>query len=130
VILVNVSGVFVGLLGVDKIINFALPLFLGLYPVSILLVFLGLFRKYIPNAGAYKGSVILTVLISSFETLAAFGINIQVANNLISMIPLSAFGFAWLLPAVVGFIGGALIHKAIYKNEDYDLDLKVVNEHE
>jgi branched-chain amino acid:cation transporter, LIVCS family len=123
VILVCISGVSVGLLGVEKIINFALPLFLGLYPVSILLVFLGLFLKYIPNAGAYKGSVILTLFISLFETLGAFGIDVKFANNLISMLPLSANGFAWLFPAIIGFIGGALIHKTFFQKQDYEVDL-------
>jgi branched-chain amino acid:cation transporter, LIVCS family len=124
VILICISGVSVGLLGVENIITYSLPLFLGLYPVSILLVFLGVFRKHIPNAGAYKGSVILTVSISLFETLGAFGINVSFANEWIARIPLSELGFSWLLPAIIGFIGGAFIYKLVSKEEEYGLDIK------
>ncbi|WHX98316.1 branched-chain amino acid transport system II carrier protein [Neobacillus sp. DY30] len=127
VILICISGVSVGLIGVEKIISFSLPLFLGLYPVSILLVFLGIFRKYIPNAGAYKGSVILTVLISIFETLGAFGMKVSFANVWILRIPLSEVGFAWLLPAIIGFIAGAVIHTLGSKNDKYGIDINSVN---
>jgi branched-chain amino acid:cation transporter, LIVCS family len=123
VIVICICGVSVGLLGVEKIINFALPLFLGLYPVSIVIVFLGVFRKYIPNAGAYKGAVLLTVSISIFEMLGAYGLNIKLANDLISMIPLSSMGFGWLLPAIIGFIGGTLFHRAAARKEDIEMDL-------
>lgn len=128
VILVYISGVAVGLLGVENIINYALPLFLGLYPVSILLVFLGVFRKFIPNAGAYKGSVMITLVISLFETLNAFGIEVNVANEMIAKLPLSANGFAWLLPAIIGFVSGALIHRSVIKKQDYEIDLTVKND--
>ncbi|MEC1524964.1 branched-chain amino acid transport system II carrier protein [Neobacillus niacini] len=127
VILICISGVSVGLLGVENIINFSLPLFLGLYPISILLVFLGIFRKYIPNAGAYKGSIILTLLISLFETLGAFGMNVSFANEWISRIPLSGVGFAWLLPAIIGFIVGAVINNLVSKNDKYGMDINPVN---
>lgn len=127
VVLVCISGVSMGLLGVENIIDYSLPLFLGLYPVSILLVFLGVFRKYIPNAGAYKGSVIVTLIISLFETLGAFGIDVSFADQWISRIPLSELGFAWLLPAVIGFIGGAVIHRLVSKEEEYGLDINPVN---
>lgn len=129
VVLVCISGVSVGLLGVENIISFSLPLFLGLYPISILLVFLGIFRKYIPNAGAYKGSVILTLSISVFETLGAFGMNVSFANEWIARIPFSGFGFgfAWLLPAVIGFIAGAFIHNLFSKKEGISLDINPLN---
>jgi branched-chain amino acid:cation transporter, LIVCS family len=123
VLVICVSGVSVGLLGVENIINFALPLFLGLYPLSIVIVFLGVFRKYIPNAGAYKGAVLLTVLISVFEMLGAYGLEIKLANDLISMIPLSANGLAWLLPAISGFAGGALLYRSAARKEENDMDL-------
>ena len=123
VLVICICGVSVGLLGVEKIINFALPLFLGLYPVSIVIVFLGVFRKYIPNTGAYKGAVLLTVLVSLFEMLGANGLNIKLANDLVSMIPLSSKGFAWLLPAIIGFIGGALLHRAAARKDEIEMDL-------
>ncbi|WHY64713.1 branched-chain amino acid transport system II carrier protein [Neobacillus sp. SuZ13] len=123
VLFICISGVSVGLLGVEKIINFALPLFLGLYPVSIVIVFLGVFRKYIPNAWAYKGAVLLTISVSLFETLGAYGLDVKFANNFITMIPFSSKGFAWILPAIIGFIGGALLQRTMARKQETELDL-------
>ncbi|MGE7764977.1 branched-chain amino acid transport system II carrier protein [Peribacillus sp. NPDC096540] len=121
VLVVSVVGVLMGVLGVEKIIAYSVPLFMGIYPVSIVIVLLGVFRKYIPNAGAYKGSIILTFIISLVETLGSIGINIEFMNEIISIIPFSSYGFAWLIPAVIGFIGGTLIHKRTSKKQVHEI---------
>jgi LIVCS family branched-chain amino acid:cation transporter len=110
VIVVCTTGVLMGLMGVEKIIDYSVPLFMGIYPVSIVIVLLGVFRRYIPNAGAYKGSVLATFIISLCETLDSIGIHTGFMNDFISIIPFSANGFAWLIPAVLGFVAGTLIH--------------------
>ncbi|MDM5285953.1 branched-chain amino acid transport system II carrier protein [Peribacillus frigoritolerans] len=110
VIVVCTTGVLMGLMGVEKIIDYSVPLFMGIYPVSIVIVLLGVFRRYIPNAGAYKGSVLATFIISLCETLESIGIQTGFLNDFISILPFSANGFAWLIPAVLGFVAGSLIH--------------------
>ncbi|WP_103104943.1 branched-chain amino acid transport system II carrier protein [Brevibacillus reuszeri] len=127
-LIICIAGVAVGSLGVDKIINYTMPLFLALYPVSIVIVFLGVFRKYIPNAGAYKGSVLLTLIVSVIETLKTIGLPISFLENLIAKLPLSADGFSWLIPAIVGFVGGALIHNAMSRKQDNENALNPVRE--
>lgn len=116
VLIICLTGTVIGSLGVEKIINYTMPIFTALYPVTIVLVFLGVFRKYIPNAGGYRGSVLLTFIVSFFETMESIGINIPFANELISMLPLSVNGFAWLVPASVGFVGGLIINKLFSQN--------------
>ena len=111
VVIICLAGVGVASLGVEKIINYALPLFIGIYPVSIVLVFLGVFRKWIPNAGAYKGAVVVTFIISIIETLAMTGVKLGPVNEFIASIPFSSSGFSWLLPSVIGFMTGAVIYK-------------------
>ncbi|KAB7706215.1 branched-chain amino acid transport system II carrier protein [Bacillus aerolatus] len=111
VVIICLAGTGVALLGVEKIIDYAMPLFIGIYPVSIVLVFLGVFRQLIPNAGAYKGAIIATFVISIFETLGMMGVKIDPVNELIALIPLSSSGFSWLVPSIIGFIVGALLHK-------------------
>ena len=111
VVIICLAGVGVASLGVEKIINYALPLFIGIYPVSIVLVFLGVFRKWIPNAGAYKGAVVVTFIISIIETLAMTGVKLGPVNEFIAFIPFSSIGFSWLLPSVLGFMTGAVIYK-------------------
>ncbi|MEY8191661.1 branched-chain amino acid transport system II carrier protein [Peribacillus simplex] len=110
VIVVCATGVLMGLMGVEKIIDYSVPLFMGIYPVSIVVVLLGVFRKYIPNAGAYKGSVLATFIISLCVTLESIGLHMGFMNDFISIIPFSSYGFAWLIPAVLGFVAGTFIH--------------------
>lgn len=110
-LVICMTGTVIGTMGVGKIVNYAMPIFLALYPVAIVLVFLGVFRKYIPNAGAYRGAILLTFIVSLFETLGSV-LNIGFLSSVVSMLPLSANGFSWLAPAIVGLIAGALIDKA------------------
>ena len=116
-LVICVVGTAIGSLGVEKIINYALPIFLALYPVAIVLVFLGVFRKFIPNAGAYRGAILLTFIVSVLETLGVIGINIKAINLFVSMLPFNANGFSWLIPSIIGFVVGAFIYKVVGKKE-------------
>ncbi|MFZ7944120.1 branched-chain amino acid transport system II carrier protein [Neobacillus sp. 19] len=117
-LIVCLVGAAMGTLGVEKIINYAMPIFLALYPVAIVLVFLGLFHKALPNPGAYRGAILLTFIVSLFETMGALGVNIQGILNLISMLPFSSNGFSWLVPAIVGGIFGTVIYKLAFKKQE------------
>ncbi|GHH99059.1 branched-chain amino acid transport system II carrier protein [Neobacillus kokaensis] len=110
-LLVCVVGAAIGMLGVEKIINYTLPIFLALYPVAIVLVFLGVFHKVIPNPGSYRGAILLTFIVSLFETLGAIGIKIPAALNFIPFLPFSANGFSWLVPAIIGAVFGTMIYR-------------------
>lgn len=114
-LVICIVGTAIGSLGVEKIIDYALPIFLALYPVAIVLVFLGVFRKIIPNAGAYRGAILLTFIVSVLETLGAIGFNFKTIHLFISILPFSANGFSWLIPSIIGFAAGAFIHKAVGK---------------
>ncbi|WP_066401175.1 branched-chain amino acid transport system II carrier protein [Neobacillus mesonae] len=110
-LLVCLVGAAIGMLGVEKIINYTLPIFLALYPVAIVLVFLGVFNKIISNPGTYRGAILLTFIVSLFETCGAIGLKIPAILNFISMMPFSANGFSWLVPAIVGAALGTVIYK-------------------
>lgn len=112
-----VVGIILGNLGVEKIIGYAIPIFVAIYPVAIILVFFGLFNKYIPNKGSYRGAVICTLLISMVDALAMWGLKLPAASALISKIPLASAGFAWLIPAIVGFVLGTIIYSMMNKRE-------------
>lgn len=118
VLIICLAGAAMGSLGVDKIVNYTIPIFLALYPVAIVLVLIGVFRKCIPNSGAYRGAILLTFIISLFETLGTIGLKVPVINNLISMLPFSSNGFSWLIPAIIGFIAGALMYKTVSGEQD------------
>lgn len=126
VFVICTMGTIVGSFGVEKIINYTLPIFTALYPVAIVLVMLGIARKIIPNAGAYRGSILLTFIVSVLETIQSLGVQSSVISSLLNWLPLSENGFAWLVPAIVGFIVGALLHSAFAKSST-DKQLSIEN---
>ena len=104
-------------MSVSVIIAYTTPTISLIYPVSIVLTLLGVFRKFVPNHGAWKGAVTMAVVIGAYEALnsllSLMGVqaNLGFLEAIYNAIPLSQYGFAWLLPSVLGFIAGALIVK-------------------
>lgn len=109
-----VFSAIVSNLGVDKIIAIAAPILTVLYPVSIVLVLMSLFRKIFKGDSAFKGAAYATLLISLFTVLNNLGINIPFVKNL----PFANIGFNWIVPAIIGAFLGRLIikEKNIYIN--------------
>lgn len=56
-------------IGVQGIIRYIFWIFIAIYPVSIALMILGGFCKYVPNHGAWKGTVAMATIIGLFEGL-------------------------------------------------------------
>lgn len=115
--IICLTGIGVGMLGVERIVNYTMPIFQALYPVAIVLVVLGVFRKFVPSPGSYRGAILLTFIVSLSETLVSLGFNL----GFISALPLSANGFAWLVPAIIGFIAGTILYWAMYKNTSREM---------
>lgn len=112
-----IIGIIIGSFGVEKIIGFAAPIFIAIYPVAIVLVFFGLFNKYIPNKGSYKGAVIFTLFISMVDALKMCGLNMNSLSAMIAKLPLASQGFAWLVPAIVGFVIGTITYGSSNKDK-------------
>lgn len=103
-----ISGA-IALLGVDRIIFISDPIFLAIYPILIVAAVLGLFHKYVPTA-ALRGAALLTLIVSALEVFELV-LKIPFITTLLGFIPLSEYGFAWLIPAIVGFVVGVVIGK-------------------
>ncbi|WP_353893630.1 branched-chain amino acid transport system II carrier protein [Proteinivorax hydrogeniformans] len=88
-------------MGVDRIITFAEPILLILYPMIIVLVALAFLDKHIKSAAVYKGAVFSTVLISVIDVMGTFILPIPVLTPIVQGLPLSAQGFGWIFPAVL-----------------------------
>jgi len=118
-----IAGIVIGMIGVENIISFAGPIFFTVYPPAIVLTFLGLFRKYVPNDGAYRYAVLFTLVLSTIKGLGVMGINIDIVNRLISVLPLYALGFEWIIPSIIGFLFGWIFYKMSGKdNSDVSFD--------
>ena len=104
VILQCVIGSLIGTMGVENIINFAGPIFLTVYPSAIVLTFLGIFKKFVPNEGAYRYCVVFALVYGVLDCLNSLGVG--AAGAVTGLMPLSSAGFGWILPAMAGFLIG------------------------
>lgn len=84
--------------GLDKIISISAPILSILYPTTIVLILMGLFRKLNSCKVTYK----VTVYTSLVMSIVQFSFDCGLSS--FSIIPLIQYGFAWLLPTVIGFI--------------------------
>lgn len=100
VIFICVFSAIVSNFGVDKIIQIAIPILSLIYPVTIVLVVMNIFKKIIPNDMTLKGAAYSTLLISLLNVIDSLGISIQFVHQ----IPLASLGFNWILPAIIGGI--------------------------
>lgn len=100
-----------GSLGVARIVDYTMPIFTALYPVAIVLILLGTFHRFIPNSGSYRGAILLTFIVSLVETFGGIGIKVPLLFNGLEYLPLSENGFAWLVPAILGFVAGGLLYR-------------------
>ena len=98
VIFICVFSAIVSNLGVDKIIKIAVPILSLIYPVTIILVVLSLFKNL--NNMVLKGSAYFTLIISLLNVIDSLGINIKFIHYL----PFANLGFNWVLPAIIGGI--------------------------
>ncbi|MGL5414753.1 MAG: branched-chain amino acid transport system II carrier protein, partial [Clostridium sp.] len=101
-IAITIISIFIGSLGVDKIIKFSGPILNVLYPVAITLIFTTLFEKYLKNKQAVKLSVYVSLVFGILQVFPFINLG---------FIPLAALGFAWLCPTILALILGHLIFR-------------------
>lgn len=102
---------FLGILGVNKIVYYAGFMFCIIYPICIVVTFLGLIKPYLKNDGPFKGGVLVAAIFSIMDTFVMFGFNIPIFKSIISKMPFSNLGFSWVIPSLIGMIIGSFIVK-------------------
>ncbi|WP_410207396.1 branched-chain amino acid transport system II carrier protein [Fusobacterium sp.] len=109
IIVVCIIGIGLGILGVNKIVGYASFMFAVIYPICIVLTFLGLIKPLLSNDGPFKGGVLLAAIFSIMETVTNLGIKMGFVETLLKAMPLSEYGFSWLVPSIVGMVVGWFI---------------------
>ena len=85
--------------GLDTIVSIAAPVLNIVYPPTLVVVAFSFFEKWLPNHSAVRFAAVGALAVSLAQTAG-----LQAANTL----PLSVFGFGWLLPALAcGAVGYA-----------------------
>lgn len=104
-----VVGIFMGITGVQNIVNFVTPIFLVVYPALIVMTVLGLLNQFLPNDGFYKGGVLMAVVVSLGDAVLSVNPNIGWLRSFMDLFPFSGLGFAWVVPTIIGMVVGAII---------------------
>ena len=116
---VTVIIFFMSATGVSSVLTISGPIFTLLFPMSVVMTVLGVCKRLVPNDGAWKGAVYMATLFSIYDAIAVarssglISLKTDTLDQLIGMIPLSSLGFDWLIPSIVGFVGGAVIYAAV-----------------
>ena len=109
VLIACLIGIFMGITGVQNIVNYVTPIFLVVYPALIVNTVLGLLNKYLPNDGFYKGGVLMAVVVSLGDAVLSVNPNIGWLQSFMDLFPFSGLGFAWVVPTIIGMVVGAII---------------------
>ena len=104
-------------LGLNKIMEYSVPVLLAIYPASLVLIVLALIDKYIKGSSTvYRFAIYPTVVISIIHTLDKINIEIPLASSLVKKLPLQSADLGWLSAAGICFVIGFIISKVTEKN--------------
>ncbi len=92
--------------GIDQIVLLAQPILNLIYPGALMLIILAFFSSHLSDY-AVRGTVLGAMVGSLCEILYGW----HVPLSFVPRLPLSEFGFGWLIFAVVFGIAGAVIHR-------------------
>ncbi|GAA0774279.1 branched-chain amino acid transport system II carrier protein [Clostridium subterminale] len=106
VIFVCVFSGVVANFGVSTIIKFSAPILSIIYPPTVTLVILTLFREKIKNNNVFILSTYTALFISVLTVLNNMGIGSSIGISIVDELPFASLGFNWIVPVLVaGIIG-------------------------
>lgn len=126
-ILVTVAVEFIiSLVGVDSLINLAVPVLTFIFPIMIALILFSAFDKYVPYDWTYLGAVIgagIVGLVQGINTLSQLlgGNLLEDTATWISTFPLATYGLEWIVPTFAGALIFTIL-AAILKPKQLEFD--------
>ena len=126
-ILVTVAVEFIiSFVGVDSLINLAVPVLTFIFPIMIALILFSAFDQYIPYDWTYLGAVVgagIVGLVQGINTLSQLlgGKLLGDAVKLIGTFPLATYGLEWIVPTFVGALIFTIL-AAILKPKQLEFD--------
>ena len=117
-ILIVVCSFLIANIGLSSIITISIPLLMFLYPLSITLILLSLFGSFFNyDKKVYVCVTSLTFISALFDGLKAAPesfinfLHLEKILEIVSnILPFANIGFGWILPALIGFIIGMILH--------------------
>ncbi len=101
VIIITILSFLICNLGLNAILSISIPILNAIYPVSIVLIVLGLCDNFIKNNRfIYKFVIYSTFIISIISALEGLDLNLGFISIILSYIPLYSKGFGWVIVAI------------------------------
>ena len=99
--------------GLDSILQFSVPILVGIYPPAIMLIIMALLQEYLNfDRLTYQATIYITLLIAATAVLKSVGIELEFIDNILSTLPFYNDGLEWILPSFVVLIGMTILSKA------------------
>lgn len=93
--------------GLNTILKVSVPVLVAIYPVSIVLILLGLTEKFFGyNKFTYRLVCYTVTFISVVEALLSVKLNIPFVTELVSSLPFFSLSLGWVLPMVLTWLVG------------------------
>ena len=103
-------------LGLNAILSISIPILNAIYPISIVLIILGLSHKlWKNNQYIYPLTITGTGIVSVVYALESTNIPLSIIGDLFHKLPLYSLGFGWVSIAILGIISSIIIHKVTNK---------------
>lgn len=88
--------------GLNTILSISVPILNAIYPVSIVLIVLGLSHRFIAkNRFVYPFTVLGTAVVSVISAVDGAGLSLGFVSNAVNSLPFSSLGFGWVCVTVV-----------------------------
>ncbi len=109
---VTLVGFTLSNLGLAQILKVSVPFLVSAYPITIVLITLTFFHRFIKHSRKVYGTAILfTGIFAVISGLNAFGLNLGPIQSMTKILPFSSVGLEWVVPALVGIIIGIILSK-------------------
>ncbi|CAM3169625.1 branched-chain amino acid transport system II carrier protein [Streptobacillus felis] len=96
--------------GLQTILKISIPILLSIYPVSLVLILLGLFSSYFDNSRlVFKITIYITAIFSIGMVLNGY-VN-HILDPIFSYLPFYKVDLGWIVPTLIAFLLSLLIHK-------------------
>ena len=88
--------------GLNAILSISVPILNAIYPVSIVLIVLGLSHRFIAkNRFVYPFTVLGTAVVSVISAVDGAGLSLGFVSNVVNSLPFNSLGFGWVTVTVV-----------------------------
>ncbi|MBQ3001734.1 MAG: branched-chain amino acid transport system II carrier protein [Bacilli bacterium] len=117
VVIITIVSFLICNLGLNMILSVSVPVLNAIYPVSIVLIILGLLDKYIKKLKyTYKLCIYSTLFISTLYAVDEL-FNLGFVSDILAYIPLYSQGFGWVIVCIVMFGISALLNAILNKKK-------------